>query len=490
MRASSSAAWLVLAAILPSPALPLSAPRAAPPALLSSLSVGEPLRACGVCVHRRKLFVTVPVVREAAGGGLQRVRAYLDLPPWHEYLTDPNSAVGQRLTVYVRNVQTASGRLEVDLGPNHARAPRPAGRRPRRAGAAAAEGALRLEDLAVGDRVTATVRSVHPKHGAFVECGVSRAGRRGARLSVDGLLPPDQSADLAAPPAVGQTLALRVLAPSPASGRLLLTARPLDAEALGALNAARIARRARARRRPGLGSLAAKPGAEREGSVVAVRPFGVLVNVGARRPGLVHVSQLATDRKGAKGGFVEDPSEVCEVGDRVSVKVLPQSTPTRLSLRLLRVFPRDAAERAEQRALLRWGQTLTPRYARAEDGSGAGGAGGGAAASDLATSAEMDAAWAAREWGAEPPAEEAEEEDPWAWAAAEAAAEEAEEEDPWAAAAAEAPAAEADGADRSSGTAAASGNDDVVVVDDDDDDDDAPKFEDDYFDEKYDVDYY
>ena len=58
--------------------------------------------------------------------------------------------------------------------------------------------------------------------------------------------------------------------------------------------------------------------------------------MGARRPGLIHISQL--DPRGPAGGgaFVSDPNDVCGVGDRVVVKVLPRSNANRLSLRLLK----------------------------------------------------------------------------------------------------------------------------------------------------------
>lgn len=51
------------------------------------------------------------------------------------------------------------------------------------------------------------------------------------------------------------------------------------------------------------------------GQVVRVEKFGAFVDVGAERPGLVHVSELAK-------GYVGDPNDVVKVGDAIEVKVI------------------------------------------------------------------------------------------------------------------------------------------------------------------------
>jgi small subunit ribosomal protein S1 len=51
------------------------------------------------------------------------------------------------------------------------------------------------------------------------------------------------------------------------------------------------------------------------GKVVRIEKFGAFVDIGAERPGLVHVSELAK-------GYVGDPSDVVEVGDEIEVKVI------------------------------------------------------------------------------------------------------------------------------------------------------------------------
>jgi small subunit ribosomal protein S1 len=51
------------------------------------------------------------------------------------------------------------------------------------------------------------------------------------------------------------------------------------------------------------------------GRVVRIEKFGVFVEIGAERPGMVHVSELAE-------GFVESPSDVVSVGQDVEARIL------------------------------------------------------------------------------------------------------------------------------------------------------------------------
>jgi len=59
-----------------------------------------------------------------------------------------------------------------------------------------------------------------------------------------------------------------------------------------------------------------KPGMELSGTVRNVIDFGVFVDIGVHHDGLVHISQLGTPRR------VNHPSQVCAVGDVVTVWVL------------------------------------------------------------------------------------------------------------------------------------------------------------------------
>ncbi len=51
------------------------------------------------------------------------------------------------------------------------------------------------------------------------------------------------------------------------------------------------------------------------GKVVRLEKFGAFVDIGAERPGLVHVSELTN-------GYVSDPADVVSVGDEIQVKVI------------------------------------------------------------------------------------------------------------------------------------------------------------------------
>jgi small subunit ribosomal protein S1 len=52
-----------------------------------------------------------------------------------------------------------------------------------------------------------------------------------------------------------------------------------------------------------------------KGRVVRLEPYGAFVDIGAERPGMVHVSELAH-------GYVKTPNEVVKEGDEVEAKVL------------------------------------------------------------------------------------------------------------------------------------------------------------------------
>ncbi len=86
-----------------------------------------------------------------------------------------------------------------------------------------------------------------------------------------------------------------------------------------------------------------------KGVVKSLAEYGAFVDIGASRPGLVHVSHLVSDR------FVKDPSEVLQIGQEVEVRVLEVDlAEQRMRLSLLteeqeaQVAERMAARRAER----------------------------------------------------------------------------------------------------------------------------------------------
>jgi small subunit ribosomal protein S1 len=58
-----------------------------------------------------------------------------------------------------------------------------------------------------------------------------------------------------------------------------------------------------------------KPGQRLKGKVVRIENFGVFVDVGAERPGLVHISEMSNE-------YVKNPSEIVSLGDEVEVNVI------------------------------------------------------------------------------------------------------------------------------------------------------------------------
>lgn len=58
-----------------------------------------------------------------------------------------------------------------------------------------------------------------------------------------------------------------------------------------------------------------KPGNKYSGEVIRLEKFGAFIDIGAERPGLVHVSEMRDE-------YVSDPGELVKVGEKVEVSVL------------------------------------------------------------------------------------------------------------------------------------------------------------------------
>jgi len=418
---------------------------------LATLSPGDALPFCEVTgAHGDKLFLEVPVVRDARRGATKRVDAQLNLPRAHKLRRNPKAAVGRRLTVYVRRANVDDGTLHVAL-----RKPDPNSWGNRRR--VAAEWPLKLEELELGQTVSGTVLSTHD-FGCFLALEVSRAGRAGRREPLDGLLPLDQLADgvvllelrrnveLVWPErrpgdapatrrlAVGDAVEARVLAAQVGTGRLVLTMSDAPADELRATGVSRKSKQKRQVRRPWVGDPRLAPGSEREGAVLETSEAGAVVNVGARRPGFVPASLM-------RRAGVAAPTDL-ERGQRVLCKVQAESTPNQLLLSLVRLF--GEGYDAQSDALRRRGERRG-RYRRVEDeatgvlpppprpprslrekAEAAAAAAAGAAQADEEEDDDDDddVSWAAAAAAAPPSTPPEEEEDPFAWAAAGAAGEE------------------------------------------------------------------
>jgi ribosomal protein S1 len=81
-----------------------------------------------------------------------------------------------------------------------------------------------------------------------------------------------------------------------------------------------------------------------KGKVVKLEKFGVFVDVGAERPGLVHISEMTHD-------YVKSPAEVVKEGDEVEVKILNvnrQKKQIKLSMKALEEPPVKVAKEVQR----------------------------------------------------------------------------------------------------------------------------------------------
>ena len=82
------------------------------------------------------------------------------------------------------------------------------------------------------------------------------------------------------------------------------------------------------------------------GKVLRLETFGAFVEIGAERPGLIHVSELSHN-------YVRTPNEVVKVGDEFDVKVLEvdrRKKQIKLSLKALLEVPEEAAPEPKRAA--------------------------------------------------------------------------------------------------------------------------------------------
>ena len=80
-----------------------------------------------------------------------------------------------------------------------------------------------------------------------------------------------------------------------------------------------------------------EPGLVTAGKVVRLESYGAFVEIGAERPGMVHISELAA-------GYVRAAGDVVKEGDEVEVKVLsvdPKKRQIRLSMKALQPEPEE-----------------------------------------------------------------------------------------------------------------------------------------------------
>ena len=87
-----------------------------------------------------------------------------------------------------------------------------------------------------------------------------------------------------------------------------------------------------------------RPGLRLTGKVIRLEKFGAFVDVGAERPGLVHVSEMANE-------YVSNPADVVKVGDEVNVAVLDadrKKRQIRLSMKAAAIQPVEQIAEQEE----------------------------------------------------------------------------------------------------------------------------------------------
>jgi transcriptional accessory protein Tex/SPT6 len=192
----------------------------------------------------------------------------------------------------------------------------------------------RVKDLEPGMELDGRVTSI-ALYGIFVDIGVGRDGLVHISEMSDTRI--DSPSDVVQ---IGDTVKVRVKTVDPDGRRISLTMRSKERANQP---------RERGRKKPELNrdALAAlRVGDNVEGTVTGIAPFGVFVDIGVGKDGLVHVSELAEGR-------IEKAEDAVTVGQTYTFKVLEvDADGTRISLSLRR------AARGQRLAQLEKGQIV------------------------------------------------------------------------------------------------------------------------------------
>jgi predicted RNA-binding protein with RPS1 domain len=85
-----------------------------------------------------------------------------------------------------------------------------------------------------------------------------------------------------------------------------------------------------------------KPGMTVKGTVIRLETFGAFVEIGAERPGLIHISELSHS-------YVRTPGEVVREGDEIEAQVLEvnrRKKQIKLSVKALQQLPEQVSQNA------------------------------------------------------------------------------------------------------------------------------------------------
>jgi transcriptional accessory protein Tex/SPT6 len=192
----------------------------------------------------------------------------------------------------------------------------------------------RVKDLTPGMELQGRVTSI-ALYGVFVDIGVGRDGLVHISEMSDTRI--DSPSDVVK---IGDTITVRVKSVEPDGRRISLTMRTKERGS---------ETRTRGRRKPEINRealSALRVGDNVEGTITGISNFGVFVDIGVGKDGLVHVSELAEGR-------VEKPEDVVAVGQTHTFKILEvDADGARISLSLRR------AQRSQRLQQLEKGQIV------------------------------------------------------------------------------------------------------------------------------------
>lgn len=269
------------------------------PREVSSLSVGELLIGVVDSVGgAQSAWIDVNVATKRRKPVCARLRLRNDAAP----------TVGAMLPVVVSRLNIPAARIEVQ----------------RSRAAQLGREMRRLEDLRTGDELHGKVVGMVTA-GAVIDVGVTRQGRRGKRVvctalmrrchfpltwaSTNDLLRRDNTERVLA---LGDEISVYVRDAQPASAFLYVCVDRIDEAQLQKERAAKVASGRKRGRRRGVDVL--KVGEARPGTVRAVAKFGVFVDLGIKKDGLVHYSNMESLKYTWKDELV--------VGTQVIVRVI------------------------------------------------------------------------------------------------------------------------------------------------------------------------
>jgi predicted RNA-binding protein with RPS1 domain len=215
--------------------------------------------------------------------------------------------IGTPVDVWVKSVDPDARRISLTMrDPNRPKPERTERRAPRRREI----NRERLAEMKPGDTLEGVISSLAP-FGAFVDLGVGKDGLVHISELAEGRVERPEDAVQ-----VGERYTFKVLEVDPEGNRISLSLR-------------------RAQRTQRMQQL--EPGTIMDGTISGIAAFGAFVDVGVGRDGLVHVSEISSER-------INSVEEALQVGDKVQVKVIevdPSSKRISLTMRVEEPLPND-----------------------------------------------------------------------------------------------------------------------------------------------------